>query len=376
MNYKKIKTIGVITPPIVKAGNTPLSNLLTVLNPLSEQIYLITGGNFSNHVKNVQVKKIKVKESNDIVSKIIRNISIQIIISREIFKQKNVNLWIFFLDAHSFLLPVLTSKILSNKTIFLLAASIRKSNNSQKKFLDKFLILSEYFNFKIANVIIVYSKNIIKDWELGRYEDKIYIAHEHILNFNEFKLKKNYNTRNNLIGFVGRLSGEKGIIEFLNAISIILNENDDLDFIICGDGNLKEEVNSYLDNNNLHNKVKLLGWVSHEDLPDILNDSKLLVLPSYSEGLPNVMLEAMACGTPVLATPVGSIPDILHDGKNGFIMENNYPKTISENIIRAINFLEGNNQLNTREFIEKKFQFDNTILEWKNLILELNNSES
>jgi len=86
----------------------------------------------------------------------------------------------------------------------------------------------------------------------------------------------------------------------------------------------------------LKDKVMFTGWVPHEELPKYLNDIKLYVLPSYSEGLPKATLEAMACGTPVLVTPVGGIPDVIKDGKTGFITEDNSSECIARNIIRAL----------------------------------------
>ena len=87
---------------------------------------------------------------------------------------------------------------------------------------------------------------------------------------------------------------------------------------------------------NLNNKVELTGWIPHDELPDYSNMLKLIVLPSYTEGLPNIMLEVMACGTPVLATPVGAIPDVINDGENRFLMENNSQECIAENVITSI----------------------------------------
>jgi glycosyltransferase involved in cell wall biosynthesis len=71
--------------------------------------------------------------------------------------------------------------------------------------------------------------------------------------------------------------------------------------------------------------IDLPGWISHDDLPNYLNRFWLLVLPSYTERFPGIMLEAMSCGTPVLATPVGVIPDVIIGEKTGFIMENSTP---------------------------------------------------
>ena len=74
---------------------------------------------------------------------------------------------------------------------------------------------------------------------------------------------------------------------------------------------MKDNIEAYLVKNNLSDTVKLTGWIPHGELPKYLNELKLLVVPSYTEGLPNIVLEAMACGTPILETSVGGIPDFI-----------------------------------------------------------------
>jgi len=115
--------------------------------------------------------------------------------------------------------------------------------------------------------------------------------------------------------------------------------------------------------------VQIVDWTPHKNLIDILNTLKLLVLPSYTEGLPNVILEAMACGTPVLATPVGAIPDIIKDGETGFIMEDNSPECIAKNIVRALNHpdLEKIAE-NGRRLVEQEFTFEKAVKRWKKIL--------
>ena len=81
------------------------------------------------------------------------------------------------------------------------------------------------------------------------------------------------------------------------------------------------------------------------------------------------MLEAMACGTPVLAAKVGAIPDIITDGKTGFIMENNSPECIAENVIRALNTpnLEEISE-NGRKFVEENFTFESAVARWNGVL--------
>jgi glycosyltransferase involved in cell wall biosynthesis len=84
------------------------------------------------------------------------------------------------------------------------------------------------------------------------------------------------------------------------------------------------------------------------------------------------MLEAMACGTPILASPVGAIPDLIKDGETGFIMADNSPECIARNIIRALNhpYLEKIAD-NGRALVEKEFTFEKAVERYRELLNSL-----
>jgi len=77
----------------------------------------------------------------------------------------------------------------------------------------------------------------------------------------------------------------------------------------------------------------------------------------------------MACGTPVLATPVGAIPDVIKDGETGFLMENNSPECIATNVIRALEYpdLEGVAQ-RARALVEREFTYEKAVERWKEVL--------
>ena len=367
--------VGVITLPIGKAGNVPLSNLIDILKPLSKDIHLITGDAGYDYFKRkkIYVYEIQHRRGENSFTRIIKYAAMQLRLSymvAKITRKGAIDTWILFIGGRCLLLPTLTAKLLRKKVVLAFAGDIDVSG-STCIVIHAVKILSNT-NCTLANHIILYSPSLIKEWNLEKYKDKISIAHKHFLDFDKFKVKKKFDERDNLVGYIGRLSEEKGILNFVKAIPEVIKESDDIKFLIGGDGELQGEIEKYLDGESLNDRVKLAGWITHKKLPDYLNELKLVVLPSYTEGLPNLMLEAMACGTPVLATPVGGIPDVITDGETGFIMENNSPVCIAENVMRALEppDLEGIVE-NARALVERGFTYEAAVERYRTILEEL-----
>ena len=111
--------------------------------------------------------------------------------------------------------------------------------------------------------------------------------------------------------------------------------NGRLQLLLGGDGDI-EEVNQIITNEKLERIVKYEGWVSGNKKVELLNMADAYILPSYNEGLPISVLEAMSYELPIISTRVGGIPEILEDGTNGFIMEPGDKKAIKEAIERLM----------------------------------------
>jgi len=367
------RNIGILTFPINRAGNIPLSNLVDVLYPSSNNIYLITGNDgyrLFKGDKRFYTYGIRHESGENPFTRILRYIYTQLIISYELGKlSKKIDLWIFFMGGDALLLPMLTAKLFRKKVVLASAGSLVQSYKFVNDNPSKAVEILVNINRALSNRIIIYSQNIIKEWKLEKYRDKISIAHKHFLDFNKFKIKKDFHERDNLVGYIGRLSEEKGVLNFITAIILILKQRDDLKILIGGSGQLRDKIGKYLYENNLNSTVKLTGWMPHDELPDYLNELKLVVLPSYTEGLPNIMLEAMACGTPVLATPVGALPDIITDGNTGFIMANNSPECIADNVVRALKYPDlGRIVENARVLVEREFTYEAAVEKYKKIL--------
>jgi glycosyltransferase involved in cell wall biosynthesis len=151
--------------------------------------------------------------------------------------------------------------------------------------------------------------------------------------------KLNINSDIKMLLFVGSLVPVKNISSLLHAFSLLhgIEMAPDTKLYIVGGGFLEKELKALALDLKIAEKTVFVGSVLHSDLPTWMNAADCLCLPSLSEGHPNVMMEALACGTPVVGSNVGSIPDFVNpDDDNGFVIEATDVKGIAEKLITCL----------------------------------------
>ena len=135
---------------------------------------------------------------------------------------------------------------------------------------------------------------------------------------------------------VGHLTANKGFDLLVRALKMLHQHGEhDLSLVIIGEGGFRPALEQLIASLRLSSRVRLVGAVPHQALSPWYNAADLFCLVSAREGWPNVILEALACGTPVVATAVGGIPEVLRSEKVGLLTERSMEK-IAESITRAL----------------------------------------
>lgn len=160
--------------------------------------------------------------------------------------------------------------------------------------------------------------------------------------------------------FLGGMLRDKGVLEILEVIEDILSRETDKNiyFVFAGEGPLVNRIKDYC--RRFKQNVTYLGCVDKERKIKLLNLSNILLLPSYAEGFPNALLEAMAVGLPVITTHVGGIPDIIKDGENGFLIQPRDVDALKEKILMLVNNKELREEMGrkNRELVKEKYSWD------------------
>jgi len=218
---------------------------------------------------------------------------------------------------------------------------------------------------KVVDHVILLGKNLTKYalW-MGVLVQKISI-NSFGLDFQEFQPRKGVEEVRKELGispsekvviFVGRLEPVKGIKYLLKAAKSICKKMSNVKFLVVGDGPLRSELQACS-----NPQIIFTGW--RNDVPDLLNASDLLVLPSLSEGLPISILEAYAIGKPVIATNVGAVGEIVINGYNGILI----PPQDWNQLTKAILYLINNPKLmqkmgiQGKNLVKKKHNWDTVL---------------
>ena len=352
------------------AGVTPLNNLLQIMSFLLDEIFLIcTVAPIQVYriPRNVTPFRIHQVHGSTIIHRILNHILTQIqVMFHSIRISRKVDTYLYFIGGEMQLFSIISLKMVGKRVVMMLGGIASRVavavNDPLSNLIRNILCIS----LNQSNHIILYTPSLSNDSIFKGLHHKILYASGHYLDFELFKIYPRNSERTYTLGFIGRMSNEKGVINLLRAIPLIQTECSSLSVVLCGSGQLSDFIRAEMQRLEIDEIVKLVDWIPRTDIPNLLNEIQILIIPSFTEGLPNVMLEAMACGSIVLATSVGSIPDIVQDYETGLILKSSHPTHIARSVSAILKQLElmNNMQSSARKMVEHRFTFEHAIRLW------------
>ena len=175
----------------------------------------------------------------------------------------------------------------------------------------------EYSNFTVA--ITHFCSSQLRRWIPYAEWNKIHIVH---CNVGEewFTQAEPIPESSNTLVCVGRLSEQKGQLVLIDAFSKVIQDGVDGHLVLVGDGPMRGVIEEHISKNDLQDKVTITGWQSEKEVRDHLKGARSLVLSSFAEGLPVVIMEAMALRRPIIATTINGIPELVPHGDHGWLV--------------------------------------------------------
>ena len=209
------------------------------------------------------------------------------------------------------------------------------------KRIDLFVVLTEEMKINIQDL----------------FPDKQVTVLRNPVNVEQMKRPGKDNRLSDRLLYLGLYSKEKGVYELVDAIEILLKKGVRIQADFFGAKNI-EKLRGYVADKELTEKLRVNGWINGVDKLKALYECTALILPSYSEGIPNVILEAMATKTPIIASLVGGLKEILRDGENAIITEVNNPQDLSEKILMCLENKELREKISANAYREVCMKYD------------------
>lgn len=249
-------------------------------------------------------------------------------------------------------------------------------------FLYKILIRPWHLlSFRQADYITVLSRSLRQRVRLSGFKSPIEIVPNGV-DLEKFKvndspqknealrLKLGINQNEKVIIHSGRLAQKNGLDDLVKAMKYL---SPFFKLLLMGDGSERGNLENIARELKIENQIIFLGRYENDDLPEYLAIADVFVRPSLSEGLGVSFLEAMACGVPIIGTPVGGIPDLLKDRETGLFCQVKNPKSVAQKIKEILENepLRKTLAKNGLALVKEKYNWDNIALKMEEVFKEL-----
>lgn len=165
--------------------------------------------------------------------------------------------------------------------------------------------------------------------------------------------------------FVARLESNKGILNLIDSIKILKKSRPGIKLLLVGKGSLLDSLKNIIKEQQLDNNIFFSDWLAtSSDVAKAYCSARIFINPSFNEGGPRVLLEAMACGLPVISTPVGIAKDVINEGVNGWITDWDSQK-MSSTMLKAMS-----SNISPKPHTSDVFEYKNAIKNYAQVINE------
>jgi glycosyltransferase involved in cell wall biosynthesis len=244
-------------------------------------------------------------------------------------------------------------------------------NRFSERFVDRFMVVSDALEKTMIEKHKIEPQRVVKIYN-GIETDEYRISNEEVM-CGKSRLMEEMGLENEVpvIGAIGRLVWQKGFEYFIEAIPNVLKEIPEAMFLIVGEGELKEKLK--VKSEKLKVKDSLIFTGFRNDIKEILQSIDVLVMPSLLEGLPMILLEAMAMGKPIIATDIEGIKEVLENVKTGLLVPPKDPKALTDAIVDLLIHRDKAYQMGNkaRTVVNEQFSVDTMVEKVEEVYQEL-----
>lgn len=214
-----------------------------------------------------------------------------------------------------------------------------------------------------VDVFVVLTEGIKRDLQALFPDKRIYVLGNAVA-LNQMENRFGIERSQNRLLYLGWYNRMKGVYDLADAAKLLEEQGYDFELDYYGTKEV-DQLRAYVKNKDMEGKVRVNGWADDDMKLKALWGAAMLILPSHTEGIPNVILEAMATRTPIVSTHVGGLKEVLVDGQNALIAEPGNPADLSRKIARMLDDRELRARLEENAYEEIRVQYDTPAIEKK-----------